>query len=604
MKARHKESKKIITKEEKSSFLFKHIHLLKYILFFLFSLLFLGIYNADVLYKTQEALFFTYTDSCIDEMLRQSAGPLIILSSFLTQTFYHPILGASILSLLLVALAIFVKRAFKLEKYYFLPSFLVLLTQTSVGYAIYDVFDESFLFSLVIGSMATVALIGLYQLLQEQKYAIILFFVITIIAYFIIGIYATAALLLFYISASIQNHSKRNIIGLTLSVALFFLLPYITATFIYYEKYVCALFAPLPSTKFTNVFVLSICILLLYTLLPFVHKLNRIKLLQKEPVSIAFFLASCFLTFFFSYREPHFRAELKMQKMAQVHDWEGILKTFREVKDPTKAIFAYRTIALANRGTLSTSLFNFSCKFEKSHSKYLTGEPIYYEDLFFYASYFNTSYLWSMEFWTTIGYSHERLKKMALCALLNEEYSLANKYIQQLKHTMFQSEWAEEYEKYVDNIDLLYQTYPDLVYVKRDIPIVQQIIGSLSSLSETYSQYKQLSIANAERRLLADLYNKDLKAFSQDFMEMKDCYKNHPLPQYFKEAIILCAMNGDLTPIKHFNIERPLAEKLKKFASVTKRYTTNEMDKAYENLKKEFEGYYCFYFAFANNKTK
>ena len=99
MKARHKESKKIITKEEKSSFLFKHIHLLKYILFFLFSLLFLGIYNADVLYKTQEALFFTYTDSCIDEMLRQSAGPLIILSSFLTQTFYHPILPFYFVSL-------------------------------------------------------------------------------------------------------------------------------------------------------------------------------------------------------------------------------------------------------------------------------------------------------------------------------------------------------------------------------------------------------------------------------------------------------------------------------------------------------------------------
>lgn len=603
MKARLKESKKIITKEKKESFLLQHIHLLKYILFFLFSLLFLGIYNADVLYKTQEALFFTYTDSCIDEMLRQSAGPLIILSSFLTQTFYHPILGASILSLLLVALAIFVKRTFKLEKFYFLPSFLVLLTQTSVGYAIYDMFEESFLFSLVIGSIATVSLIGLYQLLQEQKYAIVLFFIITIIAYFIIGIYATAALLLFYVSATIQNHSKRNIIGLTLSVALFFLLPYITATFVYYEKYVCALFAPLPSTKFTNIFILSICILLLNTLLPFVYKLNQIKSFHKEPISMVLFLASCFLTFFFSYREPHFRTELKMQKMAQVHDWNGILKTFKDVKDPTKAIFAYRAIALANCGGLSNNLFDFSGKFEKSHSE-LTEEPIYNEDLFFYASYINTSYFWSMEFLTTIGYSHERLKKMTLCALLNEEYNLANKYIQQLKHTMFQSEWAEEYEKYVDNIDLLYQTYPDLVYVKRDIPMIQRTIITNSSICETYSHYPKLSIVNAERRLMADLYNKDLKAFSKDFMGMKECYRNHPLTQYFKEAIILCAMNGDITPIKHFNIERPLAEKLKKFVANTQKYSSKEIDKAYENLKKEFEGYYCFYYAFANNKTK
>ncbi len=604
MKARHKESKKIITKEKKESFLLQHIHLLKYILFFLFSLLFLGIYNADVLYKTQEALFFTYTDSCIDEMLRQSAGPLIILSSFLTQTFYHPILGASILSLLLVALAIFVKRTFKLEKFYFLPSFLVLLTQTSVGYAIYDMFEESFLFSLVIGSIATVSLIGLYQLLQEQKYAIVLFFIITIIAYFIIGIYATAAILLFYISATIQNFSKKNIIGLTLSILLFLLLPYLTATYVYYETYICALFAPLPSTKFTNIFILSLCALLSFALLPLAYKLKQIRILQNERISFALFILSCFCSFYFSYREPHFRTELKMQKMVQNHDWDGIITTFKEVKNPTKAIFAYRTIALTCQGTLNNNFFKFSGKFEKSPSKYLTGEPIYYEDLFFYASYINTCYLWSMEFWTCIGYSHERLKKMTLCALLNEEYSLANKYIQQLKHTMFQSQWAEEYEKYVNDINLLYQKYPELIAVKREIPMAKQIIFSLSPLNETYCQYKQLSYTNAERRVLADLYNKDLKAFSKDLMEMKGYYQSHPLPFYFKEAIILCAMHGDVTPIKNFKVERPLADKLKKFIASTQRYSTKEIDKAYEKLKKEYENYYCFYYAFSNNKVK
>lgn len=600
MKAQ-KENQKQKEEKAKSSFLFEHIHLIKFILFFLFSFLFLGIYNADFLYKTQETLFFTYTDSCFNEMIRQSASPLIILSSFLTQTFYYPILGALIDTLLLVVLALLVKKVFHINKFYFLPSFLVLLTQTSVGYAIYDLFDSSFLFSIVLGSIFMVILIAIFNILKDKKFGLGLTIIISIIFCFLIGIYAPIALLVFYIIQNLHNVSKRNILGIILSLAIGGILPYFTSKYIYYEPYIHTLLSPFPSDKYMNIFILSFIVCLSFIVIAILQTKENNKFIRNEKIALALFFLLGFVTFFCSYRDSNFKTEIKMQRMAQKFDWKGITKSFKEIENPTKAIYAYYLIAINNQDMLYSKAFDFSCKFEKSKSKYLTGEPTYYEDLLFNASFFNTSYLWSMEFWTTIGYSYERLKKMTLCALMNEEYDLANKYIQQLQHTMFQSKWAEEYATYTNNIDLLFEKHPELIKIKREIPIKSQIV-KLEPLNETYGMYDNLSYCNAERRLLADLYNKNMKAFSKDLLQMGNFYQKYPMPKYFKEAIIICAMNGDLNPIKKYNVEHPLAEKLKKFNAQLKKYKEEEV--AYNALKEEYKGYYCLYYIFANNKIK
>ncbi|MCF2594951.1 hypothetical protein I6E11_14395 [Bacteroides caecigallinarum] len=46
---------------------------------------------------------------------------------------------------------------------------------------------------------------------------------------------------------------------------------------------------------------------------------------------------------------------------------------------------------------------------------------------------------------------------MAKCALLNEEYTLAEKYLNLLSGNFFYKEWTDRYRKYIDNPDLIKQ---------------------------------------------------------------------------------------------------------------------------------------------------
>lgn len=124
----------------------------------------------------------------------------------------------------------------------------------------------------------------------------------------------------------------------------------------------------------------------------------------------------------------------------------------------------------------------------------------------------------------------------------------------------------------------------------------------MDSFRNIYKHYSYLSFDNAERRLLADLYRKDLKSFAFDLMPMKEYYSSHEIPTCIKEGIILCAMKGNTKPIQNFRVERSLSDNMKAFISYAQNFSNEE--EAYESIKNKFGNTYQFYYYFSNKNNK
>ena len=60
-----------------------------------------------------------------------------------------------------------------------------------------------------------------------------------------------------------------------------------------------------------------------------------------------------------------------------------------------------------------------------------------------------------MEGTVELGLRVTCLKYMVKCALLNQEYALAQKYNTVLSQTMFHHKWAEKYQRYIDDPRLM-----------------------------------------------------------------------------------------------------------------------------------------------------
>lgn len=569
------------------------------LLFLLFAFLFLGVYNYEFLYKTQNVSYFVFSSALFEEVMDQSGGLLIYVSDFLTQFLYYPILGAAILALLLFGLELLIAKLTKSVVISFASVGLVLLAQTSVGYAIYDNFRSSFVFSLLLGCYSAVCFSMAYQKFSSRKYAAYLILFLAAIAYFFIGIYACVAILFISISTLIKKEEQMQIKFLV-GVGLCFVLPFVASS-IYHEDFSSTIFAPVPVPYFLNLFVLSMITMLLLALNPlFAEKIqsfeNRFPQKWAPYVPLLWLLALILL----AYRDCEYNTELKMQRLAESHQWDELLKVADEVEHPTSTIFAYRAIALSCKGTLSKNLFKYPCDFKHVKTNYVSEQPRYFEDIFLYASFINNSYLWSMEFWCTTGYSFEHLKKMTICSLLNGEPTLANKYIQVMKQSLFQRNWAQEYEEYVGNLDKMLAKYPELAEVKANLP-KQKAICTLDPIRKVYSNFSYLSNKNAERRLLADLYNRNMKAFLKDIHQSRVIYSKTDAPDCIKEALIFCAMRQkNPSLLKGFNVNQKMLNEVQSFFMKLQQYS-NAGEAKETGAFDKYKGRYCYYYVFANN---
>ena len=577
--------------------------------FFIFSFWFLGVYNDEFLYKLQAYSLFLYNPAFVGDVLNQSAGVLVYLSRFLTQFLYYPLLGALLLSLGLSGIEWWISRLFKIPSRYFFLSFvppaLILLTQTSIGYALYYKFETSVVFSLVLGSLVVLLLFSFYRRIKKFSWGIWISLLTCFAFFFVTGVYAFIALIML-LTERILNREKYALWLTAGGLLLVALLPFVLGKYIFHETYMAVLFSPLPVYK--GVFVFSLLSLLFFSLYPlFFKNIKGVKDFKENAVSIKviggsflLFCLSLFAVFYFSFRDDNFRLELRLQRLTEKYKWDLIIKEAEKAQEPTKTIAAYRAIALANTNQLSQRFFDFNYRYKppaSSGNDDVVQKLSYFSDFYLYASLPNIAYLWNMEFWVGSGANFYLLKKMAICAMLNGEKELASKYLTLLKESLFYKSWAEKQEKYNNDPDILIKN-PVYKQIKQYMPEEDFVLPIKYPLPVCYKFLWENFRANLERPLIACLYTKDLDQFMRIIYAIN---MGRELPACMQEAVIMYAIiNNHFAVLERFRINGELREKVIAFMTELKRYGDNR--KLAEEKLKKYKGRYCYFYAFSNTK--
>lgn len=177
---------------------------------------------------------------------------------------------------------------------------------------------------------------------------------------------------------------------------------------------------------------------------------KKLRLWTKALLTLLLLFAAIVGVSFTWFHDVNFQKELAMNRAIEEGDWERVLDVARDGSTdvrPTRQIVMYKNLALFRLGRAGNEMFNYpeGSTQQKApwrvHMTQVGGKLIYYH----YGKE-NFCYRWCMEDGVEFGWKAETLKFMVRTSLLNHEWEVARKYLNLLKQTTFHCEWAKRYE--------------------------------------------------------------------------------------------------------------------------------------------------------------
>ena len=475
--------------------------------------------ESDYLYRAQEQNIFLHTPFFFQQTMVAAGGFLTWVGAFLTQSFAHPMLGASLLCLLWAFLLWLLQRAFHIPRYWMwltlIPVACLLLTVVDLGYWVYYLKLRGHLFDATLGTIVAITLAWVYRTLTDRYLLRTLFIgVSTCISYPLFGFYGLWGTLLMALLAW-NIHSRHRIADTLLAVLSILLVPLACYFWCYHE------------THLTNIY---------WTALPvFVHRGERFFAYNWPYIFL--FATTAVLTLFCRkagvaptarsrymqtillavvvlcvavgwYKDDNFHRELTMERQMEHHDWQAMLHTFTAARgEPTRAMCMMRNLALQRQGHLSSDARRYREGFARPrapftiHTVHTIGKTLYLE-----YGLPNYCYRWCMEDGVEYGWSVGKLKLMVKCSLVNGELEAAQRYLSLLRKTDTAKAWANEYDRYLRK--------PTLIMTDDEFKPILPLLRTDDFLTSDMSQQEIFLIehfassegATPEQRELANFY--------------------------------------------------------------------------------------------------
>ncbi len=537
-------------------------------LFFIGVLLFLGGYNYDFLYQVGWKNYFLFNSLYAKMTISQSSGLLFYVSRFLNLVFQYPLLGALFIAALLLGIVYLHEYLFdkKRSGLSYLPSLLLTLVVGCGGFAIYAKFEIGTFFALILGTIWCLISYLLYEKLLKRKNMAYVMLIVQLVLLPVFGVFSMVSNVMIAIEEYLEK--KKSLILLC-----YLLLPlgiavgeiYVVSHYFYGESFVYALRMPLPDPYFTRMFVCSLCLIGCLMLSPLMKKIELPVLdtfHQKIPFhSLLLLLCSFVLIYFISFHETNYRSLIKLSRLCDEMKWREIVDQCKDITHPTKGINAYRVIAQGNMGKECEKLFDVNLPLSPCSSPYKIEEIVYEADLTFYASFLAASYQQNMDNWVTYGESFRYLKNMTFISLLRGDDDLAARYIYLMRQTSFLDDLADEYATYLNNKELLYKKYPICKKIKKNEALQDLPQNIFANLAEYYLAYNRFDNDNLNRRVLAELFVKNIKGALNGYLayvkDKKDLY------QYMSEAAVLyAAQTNDDSYVKALQVNNNVVNKV------------------------------------------
>lgn len=254
--------------------------------------------------------------------------------------------------------------------------------------------------------------------------------------------------------------------------------------------------------------------------------------------------------------DKNFKREMRMYRALDEWRFDDVLQNLPTNGDsPTNLMVLYKNIALMHTGRMSEMFVDNNCGIKPDTGDSLQirtsllGAPLVYY-LFGQMNYANR---WAMENAVQYGLSFRSLKMMVRCAIFNQEYDVAAKYLTLLKSSIFHRQWAIEHERWIMQDICFFQSkeYTALA------PLLQKngdLLDGDDGLCLWWLLDHFSKLDNPTSPLLEDvalcmsLWAKDYYAFCIHFYDYANMHPTQPIPRLYQEGAILLG-NAEESPI-------------------------------------------------------
>lgn len=611
--------------------------------------------NADMLFMAQEHSSFSSTSTFFNELAKIPGALVAWAGCYLTQFFYNPTIGASILISLWVITYFETLFAFHLKSKLgilaIIPIACLLISLIDTGYWLYYLKQPGYWFRETIGFMTTVCGFAMISRIKNTLVQNVLTILIVFIGYLAIGWYALLIAAYIIIDKLTSNDSKKSKITTSaVSAAMIVITPIICYNLFFPEMRIeegwtagfprfRADLAEQYSCEYPFIIMAASPILLLIVA-RFVsnERIIGYKAYLYRLIVLAILIAIPYVIPKFNFDDYNYHAEMRMYNAADTNDWDTVLEESSNYEDtPTREMVMLNHIALFNKGMLGTHLFKYNnfgkapqvdtisispkkelnaegkmdiVKNENGEAKMdtmmlkvhmvQTGAPLIY----YYHAKTNFAYRWCIENSVEFGYSFNRLKIMARCAIVNEEWEVARKYINILKTSTFQKEWAEKYEPLLDNHKLIkdYHEFDKIIELRNHMG---SVLDGDNGLCEMYLLNYFSNTMNKDSKLLQELtlayalIQKDIQLFWPRFFLYAQLHNGEPMPVHYQEAAFLYGNLETSVDISKMPFSKEVKDCYAAFQQTSQSYLRNGMsvDQVREMMKPQFGNtFYWFYF--------
>lgn len=488
--------------------------------------------NADYLYEVQEHDLFIGTHDFAATTLSQDGGLWIWMGCYLTQYFYHPWLGALLLTAIWTITALLLISAFRLkgnhQLFAWIPVCALLISVLDVGYWLYYMQMPGYWFSHSLSFM-------------------------------------TVCLVTWGVSKVVYRFWPHNIAWLIFIVAYFALRQHIPTFAKMGES------EPLLSLPFI-IAPASVLLLPLIGFLPIADTRRWISITLTTLLLAAFVFAS----HHFSFRDPNYHAELRMMRAVDECRWDDVIAEAQKADTPTNLMVVYKNIALMHTDRLPEMFSTGNCGILPNSGDSLSvnmahqdGSMVYYQ-----FGQINYAYRWAMENATDYGLKVKNLKMYVRCAIMNREFDLAAKYLAILNQTTFHRGWAREREPMLTHADALFKS-DEYIAIS---PLLSDDVNILSmdqSLPEKWILTHFSDIIKPATPKLEDLiictalWTEDDYAFCIHFYNYVNNHPNSTIPPLYQQAaMLLCATEQSPITLNNFPFDPAITARYQSFRNI------------------------------------
>ena len=560
--------------------------------FMLFAVYILYV-NQEVLYTAHDRSEFIFGAAFLHTLLSKPFGLMQYVGAWLTQFFYHPALGASMLAVVWTLIFIVGTKAFRLQgsasALMLLPVACLLTSVVDLGYWIYTFTIKGYWFSQSIGYLVMLLLLWAARLTPRKWH--LAWYLLAFCTYPLLGWFAMLFVLCLVFT---EKPTWRELVGIVLLI--------FTASIWHTQcysnlKFDDVVLAGLPrfitasdkseqlSIPFWVLGVVSVLIPLCRNYLA-----NKLQIFIVPVLCAAIGISfTCSLMF----RDQNYIDEMRMVRYAEDDNWKEVLRLAEGNKKPTTTMVFLKNLALANEGGL----------LDRSFKSGNIGFPIYNPDtlhvsfleiasplVYYNYGMMNEGIRLTFENAIQRGFSPFYLKVLSRCALAKGDQELQERYTTLLHHHPYYSNW---------------QPTPVTVKVKE---LQNGYSDELSGVENSDSYivnsiclwYKSDSKATSEQALFYSMLRCDSHCFWPSLRNYLRLHEDEFFPEHAQEAYILFMDKAPEEKRMMIPVEEDVYNRYKKFSeAMAQRVKPGKtIGKVAEEMRGEWGDTYWYYYFF------